>query len=178
MNTAIRPEKHESNNYFRRYIDLVPEMPVLKLLENQLQKLPDALSSLTPEEWDFRYDKGKWNLKEMWLHVIDTERIFAYRALRIARGDQTALPGFDQDEFAKDYSGLDRSPYSLIDEFVAVRKASIELFKNFTQENFGRKGTASASPLTPRAVAYILAGHTIHHLNLMNEKYLAKSNGL
>ncbi len=166
-----RPSDHECDPYYTTYIEQVEGDDFLKVLIRSKDKTSKLLETIEPGRWDHRYAPGKWTVKELLIHMIDTERIFAYRALRIARNDKTPMAGFDQDEYVPTSGATDRSPASIINEYLAVRGATIELFKNFTDEMYARSGTASDRPFTPLALGFITAGHEIHHLRLLSEKY-------
>jgi hypothetical protein len=172
MNTLKKPETNESASYFKRYIDQVDGGDFLKTLEEALPKTVAFLNSLDAEKWNYRYADRKWSVKEVLLHVIDTERIMAYRALRIARNDKTPLTGFEQDDYIPFVDAENRSPTSLIEEYKAVRKASIEMFRYFNDEMLNRIGTASGNPFSVRALGFIIAGHEAHHLKIVKERYL------
>ncbi|MDH3652238.1 MAG: DinB family protein, partial [Saprospiraceae bacterium] len=118
-----------------------------------------------------------WTVKELLLHMIDTERIFAYRALRIARSDLTPMAGFDQDDYVPYSNANERSSTSIVSEYSAVRQATIQLFKNFTDAMYAKCGTASERPFTPLALGFIIAGHEIHHLRILMEKYQISNSG-
>ena len=168
-----RPEKKEASGYFWGYIDQVPEMDFLKVLRNSLVSSIAALDALSESRWDYRYDTGKWSIKEAWLHVIDTERIMAYRALRIARNDKTPLVGFEQDDYVPYSDAENRSPASILREFEAVRIATLRQFEYYDEEVLNRLGTASNSPFSVRALGFIIAGHERHHMKIINERYLS-----
>lgn len=169
----MRPQTGDFAPNFHTYIDLVPEGDIVTLLTQAKTKVIALLQALPPEKWDFRYAEGKWSVREMLLHIIDTERIFTYRALRIARNDQTPLPGFEQDDYVPFSNANNRSWNSLIAEYEAVREATIQLFKNFTPEMWQHTGTSSNKHISVLALAYVTAGHEIHHLNVLNNKYLS-----
>ncbi len=172
ITTSKRPGEKESNEYFRKYIQLVPNDNFLEMLENSTIQTTAFLKTLDDAQWNYRYADGKWSVKEVWLHVIDTERVMAYRALRFARNDKTPLPGFEQDDYTPFTDAENRSPESILREFNAVRNATLELFRNFNNEMLDRLGTANGSPFTPRALGFVIAGHEIHHLNIIKERYL------
>jgi hypothetical protein len=169
--TAVRPAKTEYDPYYEKYITLVPDVDVLTALEQQLPETQALLRSVSPEHALFRYEPGKWSVKEMLGHVNDTERIFTYRALRIARGDQTPLAGFEQNDYIKPGGFDKRSIASLSIEFEYVRRATISLFRNLDAEAWERRGIASAVEVSVRALAYIIAGHELHHRKILREKY-------
>lgn len=165
------PQISESTPYFQRYIKLV-STDVLDALSQQMNTMISMASKWSEEDWNYSYAPEKWTLKESFLHLIDTERIFAFRALWIARGDETPLPGFDQDVYAQSSRANQRTSASLIAEYQSVRAASISLFKNLPEEAWDRTGTSSGGPLSCRAAAYIIAGHELYHIALFKEKYL------
>jgi DinB superfamily len=172
MTTLKRPEAKESNSYFKKYVDQVDGDDFLNVLEETLPKTVAFLRSIPTTKWDFRYADGKWSVKEVLLHIIDTERIMAYRALRIARNDKTPLSGFEQDDYIPFVDAENRSPESLLEEYKAVRKASIELFRYFNNEMLNRIGTASGNAFSVRALGFVIAGHEAHHLKILKEKYI------
>ena len=168
---ARRPQADECSPFYHSYIEQVKGEDILASLSSQKRKSRALMESWPLEMWDFRYAPDKWTVKELMLHVIDAERVFIYRALRIARNDQTPMPGFDQDDYIP-FSGAEkRTPQSIIEEYDAVREASLQLFLHFSPEMWGRVGTASGNQATPRALAYIIAGHELHHLNILKERY-------
>ncbi len=173
MNTTLkRPETKESNDYYKTYINQVDGDNFLNVLEESLPQTIAFLNSLDAEKWNYRYADGKWSIKEVMLHVIDTERIMAYRALRFARNDKTPLAGFDQDEYIPYVDAENRSAASIIEEYEAVRKASIQMFSYFNDEMLSSVGTASGNPFTTRALGFVIAGHEAHHLRIVRERYL------
>lgn len=173
MNTTLkRPLPQESNNYYKKYVEQVDGNDFLYVLKMLLPKTVTLLNSLDAAKWNYRYAADKWSIKEVMLHILDTERIMAYRALRIARNDKTPMPGFEQDDYIPFTDVGNRSPQSIIEEYTAVRKATISMFQYFNDEMLGRVGTASGNPFTPRALGYIIAGHELHHLQIVKERYL------
>ena len=165
-----RPAASEYAPYFGRYIDLVPGDDLVGELRLGAGTA-ELLRSLDPEAGRRRYAPDKWMLAQSVQHVIDTERIFGVRALRIARGDETPLPGFDQDAFAE--MAADRPLADLADEFEAVRAATFALFASLPPEAAARVGTSSGGPLSARAAGYVVAGHERHHDRITRERYLA-----
>jgi hypothetical protein len=171
---ATRPESNEYAPYYGKYVSLVPDGDILVTLEKQL---PATLALLArPEaDGDFRYAPGKWSVKESLGHVIDAERVFTYRAMRIARNDKTPLPGFEQDDYVK-YGPFGHCTLAgLVEEFVAVRKATILMFRGLDEAAWARRGTASNNEVTVRALAYMIAGHELHHRQLFQQKYFPAS---
>ena len=172
MPTIARPDPSEYAAFYRRYVDAVPDGDILAFLRHQGDEIAERVRGLDEARALHRYAAGKWSLKELLGHVIDTERIFAYRALRFARGDQTPLPGFEQDDYIEPGRFDVRPMVDLADEFGAVRAASIALFTGLPSEAIARSGVASGSPMTVRAIAWIIAGHAQHHVRIATEKYL------
>lgn len=165
------PAATEYAPFYHTYVRLIPGDP-LAALRAQPQELRRLLAGLSDGQALLRYAPGKWSIKESLVHMLDTERIFAYRALRIARGDTTPLPGFEQDNYVP-ASGADARPLAdILREYDTVRAASLSLLESFTAEALGRQGTASGQPVSVRALAYILAGHEAHHLHILQQRYL------
>lgn len=169
---SARPESNEYGVYYGKYISLVPEGDILVTLETQAPETA-ALLSRPDADGDFRYAPGKWSLKESLGHVIDAERVFAYRAMRIARNDKTPLASFEQDDYVKYGPFGHCSLAGLVEEFVTVRKATLSLFRALDEEAWIRRGLASEKEVTVRALAYIIAGHELHHRKIFREKYFA-----
>jgi len=166
-----RPEATEYAEYYGKYISKVPGVEVLSVLESQRAQMLKLVSGRTERDGNFRYAPGKWTVKEVFGHITDTERIFTYRALRIGRGDQTPLPGFEQDDFVKNGGFASRTLPDLAEEFDAVRSASIGLFRSFDEETWSRRGVASQKEVTVRALGFMTAGHQIHHRMILEEHY-------
>ena len=170
-----RPTTAEYAPYYETYVSKVEGSNIVEILSNQLTTTLPFLKEITEAQWAFSYGPGKWTLKESWVHVIDAERVFAYRALRVARGDKTPLPGFNQDDFVP-YSGAnERNSASIIEEYAIVRQASLALFKTLTDPMWSQFGTASNQPVSPRGLAFIIAGHENHHLEITKSRYLSAS---
>lgn len=168
-----KPGSKESASYYRYYIGLNSDTNVVENLTSQISSLRKLFLSVPADKQTFRYAKGKWSVKELLGHLMDAERIFGYRALRISRRDRTPLSGFEEDYYVK-YGYFDgRSMQSLLEEFAALRKANVELFKSLDEKRLALRGTANNSPVSVRALAYIISGHTIHHLNILKERYIS-----
>jgi hypothetical protein len=167
-----RPSPSDFVPYFRQYIDKVPAGDVLAILESQIEETVAALGALSEEKALHRYAPGKWSVKEIVGHLADSERIFAYRALRFARGDATALPGFEQDDYVAPSGADQRSLADLLGEFAAVRRASLCLFRGFDGAAWARRGVASGNEFAVRAFPFIVAGHERHHLAVIRQRYL------
>ncbi len=166
------PEPTEYQPYYNRYISLVPARDLAHTLEAQLGESLGVLKAIGEQKSLHRYAPGKWSIKEVLGHLIDAERIFTYRALRFARNDQTPLPGFDQDPYVT-AANFDARPWDdLVSEFEHVRRSSILFFRALTPEEMMRSGTASQNPITVRALGYIVAGHELHHMAVLRDRYL------
>lgn len=168
----VRPEDHESHDYYKLYINQVEGNDFLQVLKDNLISTVDLLDSLSLDQWNHRYAEGKWSIKEVMIHIIDTEKVFGYRAMRISRNDQTPLPGFDQNDYVPYYDAENRSPESIIKEFTASRLGTIEMFENFNEDMMKRMGKASDFDVSVRALAFMTAGHEIHHIRILKERYL------
>jgi hypothetical protein len=166
-----RPEANEYADYYANYIAKVPGSDVLSVLESQRLQMLQLFAGRSERDGSFRYAPGKWSVKEVLGHITDTERIFTYRALRFARGDQTPLPGFEQDDFVKNGAFGQRTLASLAEEFGLVRSASVALFRSFPEEAWSRRGVASQKEVTVRALAFMSAGHQMHHRIILEERY-------
>jgi hypothetical protein len=171
--TIARPEPAEYSPYHEGYISLVPGDDILSTLDSQRRQMLILLSGRDESEGDFRYAPGKWSVKEVLGHVCDTERIFAYRALRIARGDRTPLAGFEQDDYIRNGPFAARQLPDLIEDYIAVRRATLTLFRNFDEAAWLRSGIANNNEISVRALAYITAGHELHHRRILEEKYFS-----
>lgn len=167
-----KPAPSEYAEYFDRYIGKVPDGDILELLSAQLDDFLGMLESVGEEKAGFRYAPGKWSIKELVGHVVDTERIFGTRALAVARGDQTPLPSFEQDEYVEGGNFDARTLKSLTEEFASLRRSHLSLFQSFDEEVWNRRGSAGGNEFTVRAIAWTVAGHLIHHAEVLKERYL------
>ena len=168
---TTRPDQSEYDPYFSGYIDLVPDGDIVTILKSQIDNTLALLRNVSEERAGESYAPGKWSIKEVIGHVIDTERIFAYRALRIGRNDKTPLAGFEQVDYVANTNFNARTLASLHEEFAIVRSASIQLFKYFTDGEWLRLGTANQKEMTARALAYSIAGHETHHVGILKSRY-------
>jgi uncharacterized damage-inducible protein DinB len=168
-----RPDQSEHAPYFSRYIDLVPEEDVVTALAAQGDETQELLASLDEERAAYRYAPDKWSIKGVIGHVADSERIFAYRLLAVARGDETPLPGFDEKEYAKHANFDQRSLRDLAEELGALRRANFLLMRNLSDDDWNRRGIANDNATSARALAYTMLGHERHHLKVLRERYLA-----
>ena len=175
---AIAPPKpSEYDPYYGRYISLVERGDILRAMEQQLSETTAVLSQLTGQQGAYRYAPDKWSVKEMLGHLIDSERIFTYRALRVARGDKTPIEGFEQDDYVP-YGRFDqRALATLVEEFASVRQSSLFLFKHLDIEAWMRRGIASRKEISVRALAYVIAGHELHHRRMIKDKHLTAAAG-
>jgi hypothetical protein len=170
--TFLRPQPGDYAPYYDRYISLVAGNDVLAALEEQRRQTLLLLSGRDEADGDLRYAPDKWSVKEALGHVNDTERIMSYRALRIARGDQTPLEGFEQDDYVRNGPFGRCTLADLIEDYIAVRRATVSLFRNLDEDAWSRRGMANKNEVTVRALAYVIAGHELHHRKILEEKYL------
>ncbi|MBX2827393.1 MAG: DinB family protein [Flavobacteriaceae bacterium] len=160
------------NPYYETYISLTGDAHIVDQLIQGLDATTAFFKSIQPEKHDYQYEAGKWTPKEVLLHIIDTERVFSYRALQFARAENVVIKGFDQDEFAGNARPVNRSMENLLEEYKAVRQSTIAMVKSFADTTLHRRGEASNSQLSVLAALTIIAGHEIHHANIIKERYL------
>jgi hypothetical protein len=175
--TVSRPQAGEYEPYYDRYISLVADGDILPTLENQRRQTMLLLSGRDETDGDYRYAPDKWTAKEVLGHVCDTERIFAYRALRISRGDATPIEGFEQDDYVRNGPFAQRPLGELIEDYIGVRRATLTLLRNLDEAAWSRRGVANKNEITVRALAYIIAGHELHHRRILEEKYFVAGCG-
>ena len=167
-----RPNESEFPAYYQPYVKLVPEGELLQVLKNNLEETTQLFEGISEEDSHFRYDENKWSIKEVLGHMADTERIMSYRLLRVGRGDETALAGFNENLYVNG-AHFDRLPLNeILDDFIATRAATITLIQNMPEEAWANKGFANNTEITTNAIAYIIAGHAIHHRKIVIERYL------
>jgi hypothetical protein len=166
-----RPEASEYATFYAGYISKVPEGDVLEMLGDQESLFRRLPNSCSPDREVYRYADGKWSVREVVGHLIDAERVFGHRAFRIGRGDETPLPGFDEQKYIAGSDYHARPLASLADELAAVRATNLTLFRHLPPAAWTRVGTANTHPVSVRALAFILAGHTNHHLGFLGERY-------
>ncbi len=168
---TARPGPGEHVPYYGKYVALVPDGDVVETLRRQAVETAALLRAVPREREEFRYADGKWSVKEVVGHVCDGERVFSHRALRFGRGDETPLPGFDENVYVPAGRFGDRTLASLVEEFLAVREATVRLFDGLPDEAFARAGRANDQPVSVRALAWITAGHERHHVAILRERY-------
>jgi DinB superfamily len=168
---VARPQPDEYAPYYERYISLVPGEDILGALDQQRRQTMMLLCSRDEADGDYRYAPGKWSAKEVLGHVCDSERIFAYRALRIARADATPLASFEQDDYVKNGPYAQCKFTDVVEDFIAVRRATISMLRYLDEAAWVRRGVASGKEVTVRALAYMIAGHELHHRKILEEKY-------
>ena len=165
-------KRDEYGGYYDRYIRLSNNASLEDQLRSNAREITDLMDGLSDEDALYRYEENKWTLKEMFGHLIDTERIFQYRALAVARGDSRALPGYDHNQYVENANFNSLSVRDLKKQYTDTRNASLSLFLNFTPEEMKKRGIVNNEMFTVRAVGYVIVGHELHHLNTIQEKYL------
>jgi DinB superfamily len=168
-----RPEKSEYAEFYETYISLVEEFDIVSVMQKQLEEVNDLFSDITDEKGVHTYQEGKWTIKELLGHLIDGERIFAYRAFRFSRADKTQLPGFDQNPYIENANYNLVKIADLLAEFSLLRQSNIFFFRNLSEEMWSRTGIASDNPISVRALAFVMVGHVRHHIKILKERYLA-----
>jgi hypothetical protein len=175
MPSPARPDTTEYAPFYQGYVSQVPDGDVLDLLERQLGDTIHLLGQVPEERAEHRYAEGKWSIKEVAGHIVDTERVFAYRVLCFARGDAGPLPGFDENTYVANGGFAGRTLRDLVGEFVHVRRGNLHMFRGFDEAAWAREGIANGKRITVRALPFIMAGHERHHVRLLRERYLQAS---
>jgi len=170
--TVASLSANEYHSYYKPYLDLLGDAELMVAMHQGLKTMEEFLLGLDPVLLGISYGTTKWTIAEVLVHLVDTERIFQYRALRFARNDNTALAGFDQDAFVPESDAATKNKEQLLLEFKTGRLASIALFESFDLEKLKRIGTASGSPMSVRALGFMISAHQLHHQNLLQERYL------
>lgn len=170
--STSRPGSDEYAPYYEKYVQRVPDGDIVALLQNQIAETARLLRNAPAERADHAYAPGKWTLKEVVGHMVDVERVMSYRALRFSRNDTTDLPGFDENVFVANSNFAKRTLADLVDELEAVRAATVHLAKHIDSEAMARRGTANNTSATVQGLLYIIAGHELHHVALIRERYL------
>ena len=158
--------------FYHNYINQVQENDINNAIRVNTGSVVQFLHSIPDEKWDYRYADGKWSIREMIQHIIDAERIFAYRALCFARGEKKSLPGFEENDYAAASKADARSKEELIEEFETVRKSIQQLFASFDEEQLSAVGVANNNSISVNAIGFIIPGHVQHHVNVLKERYL------
>ena len=166
-----RPSATEYGSYYQTYVNYTSGKDYSILVQQYNERIIESWSAIPLEKINEAYAPDKWTIKQMFQHVIDTERIFAYRALCVARGEQNALIGFDENEYAKKGTALNRNWKDMLVEWRVVRQSTNMLFTSFTEEDMKQKGTASGQPISVNALGFIIFGHALHHLHILKERY-------
>lgn len=164
-----RPQPNEYPTWGETYISKV-DRDIFEILNDQIQSVP-ALFRTNADKADYAYAEGKWTLKEMLGHIIDAERVFAFRITCFARKEQQPLPGFEEDDYVMNARFAERDFEDLIEEFIALRKANLYLFKSLNEEELNRKGIASGREINVKSILFIVGGHIIHHVSILKERY-------
>ncbi|MET1014858.1 MAG: DinB family protein [Paenisporosarcina sp.] len=168
----IKPAIGDYPTYYANYIKLVSEGSLKDILLKQLEETTALISNVNEEQAYYRYASDKWTLKEVIGHITDTERIMSYRLLRFARGDQTALAGYDDESYVMEAAFHSRSLSDLLEDFITVRHSTISLIEGLSEASWNKKGIANNGEISVRALAYIIAGHELHHRKILEDKYL------
>jgi uncharacterized damage-inducible protein DinB len=168
-----RPSQNDHSTFYERYVSLVPGDDLLPTMQAAYKHTQDLMLNLPEEKHTHRYAEGKWSIREVIGHITDAERIFGYRALRFARQDTTELAGFDENAYVPASNAHNRELNDLLIEFTIVRAATLSLFKGFTEEMLDYRGVASGSGISVRSLGYVIAGHEMHHIKIIEQQYLA-----
>jgi len=167
-----KPDIEGAPAYYRTYLEYVKDYDLIEAFKHSGELTQSLISSLPEDMGQYRYEEGKWSIKEVVCHVMDVERIFAYRALRFARNDKTALPGFEENDYAPEANAHDRSFIHLAEETARLRLTTIDLFESFTPAMMKRTGMANKTELSVLNLGYIISGHESHHRKILTERYL------
>jgi hypothetical protein len=167
----MRPQPEEYAPFYETYVRLVPENDLMDAFQHAMDEIHEELDRIPPDKADYAYAEGKWTVKQLIQHIIDTERVFSYRALCIARGEKQPLPGFDENEYAAAADGSSRSFKDMKEELLALRHSVYLMFKGFTPAMLKQVGTASGKPISTLALGYINIGHIRHHFTILRDRY-------
>ena len=170
--TVIDLNTSEYNPFYQVYVDACGNDELIQELTKNLKSSLYLFKTIPAEKQEYRYDVGKWSIKELLQHLIDSERIFAYRALRIARADKTNIPGYEHNDYVPVSKANNRNYSDLVEEFILLRKSSIALFRSFDENMLLSSGYANNDTITVRAIGFIMVGHYNHHINIIKERYL------
>jgi hypothetical protein len=167
-----RPDLSTVPSFYHKYVNQTTDDDVLQAIQANTKTALAFLREIPDEKWDHRYAEGKWSIKEMLQHIIDTERIFSYRALCIARGEKASLPGFEENDYAAASKANRRTSAELIGEFETLRSSIQQLFTSLDSEQRAVEGIANGKPISANAIGFIIPGHAQHHINILKERYL------
>lgn len=170
--TSIQMYGVQVPEWYNGYVKALGDKEFLAVLKDQFKTTAAIFHNIPAHKWDFAYAPGKWTIKQLIIHMIDAERIFAYRALRFGRNDSTELAGFEEDEYAANCMSELRSPESIINEYLAVRASTLALFESFNDEVMMRKGIANGKEFSVGLLGVVIAGHQMHHMSILKERYL------
>ena len=168
----LRPDIEKVPEFYKGYVELVSDMDLLDALRHAAKLVQQTVPYIAEDQGEYRYAEGKWSVKEVLNHMMDAERVFAYRALRFSRNDQTALHPFEENDYAPEANAHARSIQQLAREMKRLRETTVDLYTSLSPEMLEREGTASGKKLSVKNLGYIIAGHDIHHLNILRERYL------
>ncbi len=163
---------NEYADFYKSYIQVLEDVELIEELEICLHEFIKFVQNIPMDKFDYRYAVGKWTIKEIIQHLIDSERVLSYRALRISRNDKTPLPGFNENDYVDNSNGNDRNLQGLLTELAVVRQATLSLFNSFSQEQLTKIGVASNNEVSVRAIGFIIIGHQKHHQKVFSERYL------
>lgn len=167
----MRPQPEEYAPFYETYVRLVPENDLMDAFQHAMDEIHDALDSIPADKADYAYAEGKWTVKQLLQHIIDTERVFSYRAVCISRGEKQPLPGFDENQYAAAADGETRSLKDMKEELLALRHSVYLMFKGFKPDMLKQTGTASGKPISTLALGYIAIGHIRHHFTILRDRY-------
>lgn len=173
LSTINRPATAEYPAYYQEYMNLLPDGDILYILEKQATNLRFMFRNISDEQAEEAYAEGKWSMKELLQHLIDSERIFGYRALCISRGEEASLPGWDEGKYVYQSLANIRSVESLLDEYELTRRSNMAMFRSFTIEMMDNYGVANGHRISLRGLIHVIAAHELHHLNILQERYLS-----
>lgn len=171
MENKYKPNEGEFPVFYKGYLDTLEDMPLLELLEQEKVFALNVFKRANKDKAEFRYAEKKWSVKEVLIHIIDAEMVFAYRAMAISRGEKQSLPGFDQDEYMSNISAWNIDYSELIQMFESLRNTNISLFRTMSNEKINNIGIASGYEVSPKALGYFIAGHCRYHALILKERY-------
>lgn len=170
--TINKPSVSEYPDYYQSYMNLLPEGDILQILEKQIADLRHMFRNIADERAEEAYAEGKWTMKELLQHLIDSERIFGYRALCFSRGEEASLPGWDEGKYVSNSQANIRTLENLLDEYELTRRSNMAMFRSFTSDMMNNYGMANGREMSLRGLIYVIAAHELHHMNILQERYL------